>query len=125
LPRDQHFAIGNFIEDGIRGRPVIVKARAPVYRSYMYSDDLVDWILRSLKLASPACLTLNVGSNEATSVAKLAEIIAQECGVLANIEVDETLEEDRYIPSIKKALAIGLKINYDLRSSITKTIHAI
>jgi nucleoside-diphosphate-sugar epimerase len=125
LPRDQHFAIGNFIEDGIRGRPVTVKARAPIYRSYMYADDLVDWIFGSLRLATPACLTLNVGSNESTSVAKLAEIIARECGVLADAKVDETLEADRYIPSIEKALALGLKINYDLRSSITRTINAI
>jgi len=125
LPRDQHFAIGNFIEDGLRGRPVVVKARAPVYRSYMYADDLVDWMLLSLKLASPDCLTLNVGSNESISLAKLAEIIAQEYGVMAYAEVDEALEGDRYIPSIQTALTLGLKIKYDLRSSISKTIHAI
>lgn len=55
LPRNQHFAIGNFIEDGLQGRPITVKARKEVYRSYMYADDLVEWMMTIALHASPEC----------------------------------------------------------------------
>lgn len=51
IPRDQHFAIGNFIEDGLQGKPIQVKATFPVYRSYMYADDLVIWLMTMVENA--------------------------------------------------------------------------
>ena len=55
LPREGHLATGHFIADGLKGRPVTMKACDPVSRSYMYADDLVYWLMCLLGAASPAC----------------------------------------------------------------------
>ncbi len=59
LPRDQHFAIGNFIADGLSGRDINVKADRRVYRSYMYADDLVRWLMTLAENANPHCPVFN------------------------------------------------------------------
>ncbi len=70
LPRDEHFAIGNFIGNALRGEPVEVRARHPVIRSYLHADDLAVWLLRLATAAGDGCETVNVGSGEARDVAR-------------------------------------------------------
>ena len=126
LPRDQHFAIGNFIQDGLMGRPINVKATFPVYRSYMYADDLVHWLMTICHSANPLCPIYNVGSDRAVTIRDLADMVAQRFSV--GVNKAELTEEriDRYVPSIAKAkLELGLKLTIDLAGAIDKTIAAI
>lgn len=123
LPRDQHFAIGNFIEDVLNKKPIIVKARHRVYRSYMYADDLVEWLMTIVDHASTDCPTYNVGSDKALLVGELAEKLAQLYDVPAEIPPISEMRIDRYIPCINKAKKeLGLDLKNDLDSSIQKTI---
>lgn len=125
LPREQHFAIGNFIEDGLQGRPIAVNARHPVYRSYLYADDLVCWLLTIAGSASPLCPIINVGSDEAVLMGDLAIKISDYFGVKANMPQLTNITVDRYIPSIRAALEIGCKPPLALDVAIDKTIRAI
>jgi dTDP-glucose 4,6-dehydratase len=126
LPRDQHFAIGNFIDDVINKRPIAVKANHQVYRSYMYADDLVEWLMTIADVASPKCPIYNVGSNQAVLVSDLAKLLADTYHVQAQIPLIADSKIDRYIPSIKKAKKeLGLLLKYSLTESIDETIRGL
>lgn len=126
LPRDQHFAIGNFIEDGLQGRPINVKASYPVYRSYMHTDDLVSWLMTICDNANSSCPIYNVGSDKAFTLLEVAEIIAKRFSVAVNACEKSFENIDRYIPSIQKAeKEIGLVMATDLLSAIDNTIGVI
>ena len=124
LPRDQHFAIGNFIDDVINKRPIAVKATHQVYRSYMYADDLVEWLMTIVDKASPKCPIYNVGSNQAVLVSDLAKLLADTYHVQADIPLIADSKIDRYIPSIKKAeKELGLYVKFELYESIQEIIN--
>lgn len=126
LPRDQHFAIGNFIGDVLGKRPIIVKAKHQVYRSYMYADDLVEWLMTIAEHSSNGCPIYNVGSDQAILVGDLAKELSKRYDVPAEVPLISEAKIDRYIPSIKKAKAeLGLYLKHDLISSIDETITKI
>lgn len=126
LPRHLHFAIGNFLADGLAGRTVQVKARGQVYRSYMHSDDLVEWLLSIAVAGSSACPAYNVGSDEGYLIGDVARMVAAVCGVSANVPKISEASVDRYIPSIQKARQLlGLKLRFDLGSAIEQTIRRL
>jgi dTDP-glucose 4,6-dehydratase len=119
LPQDQHFAIGNFLADGLAGRPVRVNARKAVYRSYMHADDLVRWLMTLAEAAAPACPIYNVGSDEALTMGELAGIVAARFKVPAEVPSVTDPVVDRYVPSIARARAeLGLALNFDTRSAV-------
>ena len=125
LPRDQHFAIGNFIEDGLRSRAITVKAQNPVYRSYLFADDLVIWLMTILEQSSAQCPVVNVGSEEAILMGDLAEMVAQFFGVQADIPQLTGMSVNRYVPSIDKALELGCPKPLKLSDALVATIKAI
>lgn len=123
LPLDQHFAIGNFIKNGMMGTSIQLNATHPVYRSYMYSDDLVLWLMAIAENAAPSTPCFNVGSDEAVSVMELANKIATKCNVSV-VHPNQVLSPiDRYIPSIEKAQKeLGLRMSFTLDQAINETI---
>jgi nucleoside-diphosphate-sugar epimerase len=125
LPRDQHFAIGNFIADGINGQDINVKTDRLVSRSYMYADDLVEWLLTIADKSKPNCPIYNVGSDSEIEIRDLATITSQIFNVsLKTVEINISTIEDRYIPSIEKAKKeLGLTNNYGLKESILMSIY--
>jgi dTDP-glucose 4,6-dehydratase len=126
LPLDQHFAIGNFIHDGLLGRSIKVNAKYRVYRSYMYADDLVEWLMTIAGNSSESCPIYNVGSDQSILIDELAYKVGLYFG--QNISYGYYLDEfvDRYIPCIDKAKnLLNLKIRYDLDEIIAKTIQLI
>jgi nucleoside-diphosphate-sugar epimerase len=125
LPRDQHFAIGNYIEDGLQGRPITVKAQHAVYRSYLYADDLVSWLMTLLQKTNPRCPIVNVGSDEAISMGDLAKRVANYFRAQVNISPISSPLIDRYVPSIQKALEFGCKQPRILDDALGTTIAAI
>jgi nucleoside-diphosphate-sugar epimerase len=126
LPRNQHFAIGNFIENILKKTPIVVNANHSVYRSYMYADDLVEWLMTIVDHASIECPIYNVGSDQEVSLVQLAEKLALLYGGITDVNKITTNKIDRYIPCIDKAKNIlGLKLKFDLDNSIDRTIERL
>ena len=125
LPRDQHFAIGSFIEDGLRGRPISVNAQHAVYRSYLYADNLVSWLMTICAKSTPKCPIVNVGADEAILIGDLAKRVGDAFGPKTDVPQLTSQAIDRYVPSITKALEMGCKQPFSLNEAINKTIHAI
>jgi len=123
LPRNQHFAVGNFIGDGLSRRNIKVSARHLVYRSYMHADDLVEWLMTLCSAASSACPIYNVGSDEVIEIGQLAHNVAKFFGVTVEISQDRLSEFDFYVPKIEKAKKnLGLRLKYTLAESLNSTI---
>lgn len=128
LPRNQHFAIGNFIEDGMSGRPIKVTAGYPVFRSYMHADDLVIWLMSIAAAGNSGCPVFNVGSDEEIEIHSLAERIAKRFYVPMHVQPFSFSEVnfDRYIPNIQKAKdELGLSIKLGLEEALELTIQQI
>jgi nucleoside-diphosphate-sugar epimerase len=126
LPLDQHFAIGNFINSGINKKPIKVLAKSLVYRSYMHSDDLVEWLMGICEAASVVCPIFNVGSDEAVLITDLAVKIGSK--FCQEVEVFDFSNEimDCYLPCIKKSQEqLGLSIKINLEDAIDRTIDAL
>lgn len=123
LPRDKHFAIGNFIEDCLRGRDIRINASNEVIRSYMYADDLVEWLLTIANSANESAEIYNVGSDEAISLFDLGIKMGTLYGVGVISKSVKSKKIDRYVPSVNKAkIKLGLKVRHSLYQSIDKTL---
>ena len=124
LPKDQHFAIGNFIADGIAGRDIEVKATKKVYRSYMYADDLVEWLMSLANNSNPQCPIYNVGSDKEIEIRDLANMVSNVFNVGIQSLESSTNHVDRYIPSVEKAInELELNNGYTLKESILMSIN--
>jgi nucleoside-diphosphate-sugar epimerase len=102
LPRDQHFAYGNFIGAAERSEAIEVKASHRVVRSYMHADDLVDSLMKIALQSSPQCPVFNVGSDKAIEIRDLANQIGQQYNVPVNIAPITSDKIDRYVPNTDK-----------------------
>jgi nucleoside-diphosphate-sugar epimerase len=102
LPKDQHFAYGNFIADAENGRAIEVKAKGLVYRSYMHANDLVKALLYIAFEANPSCPVYNVGSDNPVEIRELARNIAEEYNVKFKLTSITKSEVDRYVPNVSK-----------------------
>ena len=130
LRRDQHFAIGHFLENALRGEPVEVRARHTVIRSYLHADDLAVWLARLATAEGDRCEVFNVGSGTAVSLRDLAAMVAKTGGVDIALPPEpsgapgaEVAQIDRYIPDIDKARReLGLVVTIPLRQAIEQTL---
>ncbi len=103
LPKNQHYAYGNFIGQAEKGENIIVNTTGIVYRSYMPADELVTSLMKILQKSSTECPIINVGSDKSERLHDVAQKIANQYGVkcIHNIE-DEHKILDRYVPNINK-----------------------
>lgn len=126
LPLDQHFAIGNFIRDGLSGHSISVNSDGSAYRSYQYASELSIWLIQILCKGN-SCTPYNVGSDESISILDLANTVADHFHPRPAVNVakpkNNTVLAERYVPSIEQAKTLGLKNNITLQQAIEKTIH--
>jgi dTDP-glucose 4,6-dehydratase len=107
LPSNSHFAIGNFIRDALVNSEIIVKGDGTPIRSYLYQDDLAEWLLTILMKGKSGEI-YNVGSDEFVSIHKLAKIVRDIVSPEKNVKIvgNNTIDikiRNRYIPNILKA----------------------
>ena len=123
---DAHFAIGNFIDEHMRGGPVVVCGDGSPLRSYMYASDLMIW-LWTILFKGQSCRAYNVGSEEAISIAEVAQLVAQTGSPLSTVRImgatTPGLPPARYVPSTARAhRELGLRCLVPLREAIERTL---
>ncbi|MEO7300303.1 MAG: NAD-dependent epimerase/dehydratase family protein [Verrucomicrobiota bacterium] len=125
LPLDSHFAIGNFIRDGLRGGPIQINGDGTPYRSYLYAADLTIW-LWTILFRGKSCRPYNVGSANDFPVSEIANSVNRAFENKLTIRIAQQpvpgKPPERYVPSTQRAEAeLGLRETTELRTSIVKT----
>lgn len=125
LPINAHFAIGNFIRDGLAGVPIQISGDGTPFRSYLYSADLAIWLWTLLINGQPGT-AYNVGSENAITILDTAGAVARQFTPPPPIKILQPIQagpQERYIPSTQKARQeLGLLEWTPLNESIRKTI---
>lgn len=124
LSLDIHFAAGNFLRDAIASRPIRVEGSGQAVRSYLYLADVTRWLWTLFLRAEPGT-TYNVGSEEAVSIAELAQRIASLLGG-PGVEIlgrpDHGWNPGRYVPSTARIRDdLGLVPSVGLDRAIRRT----
>ena len=113
--KDKKFAITNLLYDAKNKKRIKIYSNNNVFRSYMSSDDLVEWLLKILLAASHKYQIFNVGSDKAISIKDLAlnicSIVKKKLVFSKNISKIIYF----YVSSIEKAKKeLNLEIKRDL-----------
>jgi len=129
LKLDSHWAIGNFIRDGLNKGPLVVKSDGTAGRSYLYAADLMIF-LWTILFQGKSCRPYNVGSDSEINIRSLAELISAVFKIEKDIVVSgnpvSVNNVDRYVPSIKRAQEeLHLKQEVDLQNALARTIKFI
>jgi nucleoside-diphosphate-sugar epimerase len=97
LSLNEHFAIGNFLQDGLSNRSIHVNGNPESIRSYMYPTDLVVWLIRILE--NPLSQPLNVGSEKNLTMGELGAVISNMTSRKDLILLNPAQEINCYWPS--------------------------
>lgn len=126
LPRDRHFAIGNFVQDAVSRNQIVVRSDGSSIRSYLDEMDMAEWLLRIAEDGVPNKI-YHVGSERAISIRDLAMLVATRYkGLTGNTVTVEILGETspldgvtRYVPStVVTRNDLKLKETVSLETSI-------
>jgi nucleoside-diphosphate-sugar epimerase len=126
LPLDIHFAIGNFIRDGLKGGPIVVKGDGTPLRSYLYAADLVIW-LWTILCKGEAGTVYNVGSPDALTIREVAEQVSAVFSPVVPVVLMRSpvlgMPSERYVPDVHRAhLELGLDPGINLREALARTV---
>jgi UDP-glucuronate decarboxylase len=130
LPLDVHFAIGNFIRDALTRPEITVKGNGTPLRSYLYQDDLAEWLLTMLLNGKPLT-AYNLGSDATVSIAEVASLVRDLVSPdkpVRFLKQDGSDEKSRsvYVPDIGLAgKELGLSVNISLQDAIVRTVNEI
>jgi nucleoside-diphosphate-sugar epimerase len=105
------YALSSFILDALAGRPITVRAKRRVERSYVYAGDVVRMALACLLDRAPAPPVFDTAGGQVVELGELAELVRKACGLsdssILRDEFDTAAQSDRYVgdPAIMEALA--------------------
>lgn len=126
LPLNSHFVIGNIIQSILQKKEIKINAQYKIYRSYMYEDDLVRWLIKIVKNSDKTFNVYNLGSDDEVSIQKLAHHLAKKYNLKATIPKITLKKVDYYVPNIDKAKKeLNLKIKFNSFNSIQKTLNIL
>ena len=126
LNRNIHFAIGNFIRDALKGKEIVINGDGRPFRSYMFADDLVAWLMTMLENGENG-IPYNVGSDEPISILSLAErvkdVLQSSAEIIVKQRINNNAKPPRYVPDIQLAKhSLGLTLDTPLNSAIALSV---
>ena len=106
--------------------PIVINGDGTPLRSYLYADDLVEWLFAILERGESG-RPYNVGSDCAMSIRELAEKVRRALGSDSEIVVKGTpasgVAPSVYVPSIDRAREeLGLKVKIPLEDAIRLSV---
>jgi nucleoside-diphosphate-sugar epimerase len=126
LPRTSNYVVGNIIENILNNQDISIKSNYNVFRSYMYADDLVRWLVKIVENSKVNCPVYNVGSESGVNIHKFGSILAKKYNLNCPVRKIDEKRYDMYIPStnkIKKELNLITKFNS--LQAVNKTINLL
>ena len=122
LPLNSHFAIGNFVFDGMQKRKIHVKGNPITRRSYLYPTDLIEVLFQTLLLKEP--IPFNIGSNTGITISDLAQKVSSLTSNLGVMFLNPDSDPSNYVPSTENMNKFVKKNSYlDLDTSLEKWIN--
>jgi nucleoside-diphosphate-sugar epimerase len=126
LPLDSGFAIGNFIQNAMKGEPIRLNGDGTPYRSYLYAADLAIWLWTVLFRGRDGGV-YNVGSENAISIAALADVIRNNVAPRSEIKIARQpvigQPVQRYVPStLRVRQELGLQEWIGLEEGIRRMV---
>ena len=99
---DNKFAIVEFINSIIRKKKIILKSSYQVYRSYMHSKEMSEWLINILLKKNIRQNIFNVGSEDKIELNDLGKILALRFN-LKFIQKKKNIKKiNFYVPSVKR-----------------------
>ena len=106
LPRDTHFAIGNFVQNILDRKPIEVNGDGRARRSYLYGADMATWLWSALAQGA-AEKPFHIGSEHSISILELAQAVAKASNQTLNFlpeinvakRVDQAEAVHQYVPA--------------------------
>jgi dTDP-glucose 4,6-dehydratase len=132
LPRNRHFAIGNFVEDAVTLKKITVRSDGTSIRSYLDERDMANWLLSIIDRGVPENI-YHVGSERAISIGNLASLVSERYQLMTGDEIPvEILGQSspldgvmRYVPStFQTRKEMGLSETISLENSIDSMLQA-
>ena len=126
LPRDAHYAVGNFIHDALHEDAITIAGDGTPLRTYLDQRDLARW-LWVLLLSSIDGGTFNVGSDRVISILELAYLVRDLLAPGKRVSIlgqsSQASGRDRYVPSIRRIYKIhGIEPEFSLEDSILSSV---
>ena len=126
LQLDAHFAVGNFLLDGLRGRPISVNGSPNTLRSYMYPSDLITALL--VLATTENYININIGSEESISMTDLAYLVSGLTSNTGAIFKNPNIAPSNYVPDVTRLKSLlpdypFLTLEESLRKWIEWIIH--
>jgi dTDP-glucose 4,6-dehydratase len=128
LPMKKHYAVGNFLHQAKYNNKIIIHKKNKVIRSYLYADDMVEWLIKILKKSKKKTTIYNVGSDQAIELFDLANKVTKlfKNKVLISKQRYKSKKIDKYVPIISKTKNdLKVKILYNLTKSLKKSIRFV
>jgi dTDP-glucose 4,6-dehydratase len=117
LPLDEHFAIGNFLRDGLMGIPIKLTGNPNTTRSYMHPVDLITILLRLV--SHKEYVPINVGSDNPTTMIELASLISSMTCRLETVLLNPSAGISNYVP---ETTFLRNTLNYSIERSLEEGI---
>jgi len=118
-----NYAISDLINAANNKNKITLNSQIDVFRSYMHSDDLSNWLITILKNSNTKCPIYNVGSDKVINLKNLTKKIGIMTNKKISIKIKKSNKFDYYIPSILKAKKeLNLKNSISLKDALSSSI---